>query len=66
MAYTTMNILFIKRHHDKSEKKMSAACTINRDLVCSAYRRNHSHHYEKDKQYNKKVTLKKHGDAEPH
>ena len=39
-------------------KKISAACTINRDVVCSVYRRNHSHHHEKDKQYNKKVTQK--------
>jgi len=40
-------------------KKIPAACTISRDLVCSVYKRTHSHHYEKDKQYNKKVTHKK-------
>ena len=41
-------------------KKIPAAGTINRDLVCSVYRRNHSHHYGKDRQYSKKVTHKKH------
>lgn len=34
MAYTTIKTLFIKRHHNKSEKEVFAARIITRGLKC--------------------------------